>query len=102
VHPNQAIDTIRLALWQNKLSAIIASKEKAIERYRQHFAVYPADRKMKETFRKSLFLVQKTIASYSKTIQQIEGTMMCFSHLAASVEKETRERALNRLHALAK
>ena len=103
VHPNEAVATIRLALWQDKLMAIIASKEKAIERYRQHFAVYPADKKMKETFRKSLFLVQKTISSsYPKTIQQIEETMMWFSHLAGSVEKETRERALNRLHALAK
>ena len=103
VHPNQAIDTISLALWQNKLSAIIASKEKAIERYRQHFAVYPADKKMKETFRKSLFLVQKTISSsYPKTIQQIEETMMCFNHLAATVEKEARNRALERLDALSK
>ena len=103
VHPNQAIDTICLALWQNKLSAIIASKEKAIERYRQHFALYPADKKMKETFRKSLFLVQKTISSsYPKTIQQIEETMMCFNHLAATVEKEVRNRALERLDALSK
>jgi len=102
VRPNEAVATIRLALWQNKLLAIIASKEKAIEKYRQHFAVYPADKKMKETFRKSLFLVQRTVSSYSKTILQIEETMMCFSHLAASVEKDARERALNRLDAPAK
>src|SRR5262245_15613964 len=72
VHSDQTVATIRLALWQNKLLAIIASKEKAIERYRQHFAVYPADMKMKETFRTSLFLVQRTISSYPKTIQHIE------------------------------
>jgi DNA-binding NtrC family response regulator len=102
VHPNQAIATIRLALWHNKLMAIIASKEQAIERYRQHFAVYPADKQMKETFRKSLFLMQKTISSYPKTIQLSEETMLWFNHLAASVENEARERALQRLHARAK
>ena len=102
VHPHQAVAAIRLALWQNKLLAIIASREKAIESYREHFAVYPADKKMKETFRKSLFLVQSTISAYPKTILQIEETMMCFNHLAASVEKDARERALNRLDAPAK
>jgi len=102
VHPNHAVATIRLALWQNRLSAIIASKEKAIERYRQHFAAYPADKKLKETFRKSLFLVQKTISSYPQTIQQIEETLMCFNHLAATVERDARKRALDRLDALSK
>jgi DNA-binding NtrC family response regulator len=100
VRPNHAVATIRLALWQYKLSAIIASKEKAIERYRQHFALYPADKKLKETFRKSLFLVQRTISSFPKTIQQIEETMMCFNHLAATVEKDARKRAFERLDAL--
>jgi DNA-binding response OmpR family regulator len=96
----QATTTIRLALWQNKLMSIIAGKEKATERYRQHFAVYPADKKMKQTFRKSLLLVQRTITSYPKTIQQIEETIMCFNHVAGMVGKEARERALKRLHAL--
>jgi DNA-binding NtrC family response regulator len=102
VHPTPAIATIRLALWHNQLMTIIASKEKAIERYRQHFAVYPADKQMKETLRKSLFLAQRTVSSYPKAIRQIEGSMLCFNHVAATVEKETRERALKRLHALAK
>lgn len=102
VDPPQAIATIRLALWQNTLTAIIACKEKAIERYRQHFAVYPGNKKMKETFRKSLFLMQKTISSYPGTIQLNEEMMLWFNHLAASVEKEARERALQRLHALTK
>jgi DNA-binding NtrC family response regulator len=102
VHPIQAIATIRLALWQNQLMAIIARKEKAIERYRQHFAAYPADKKMKETFRKSLLLVQRTLSSYPKTIQQIEETLMCFNHLAGRVGKEAREQALKRLHPLVK
>jgi len=97
VHPNQTVATLRLALWQDKLWALIGSKEKAIKRYRQHCAVYPADKKMKETFRKSLFFVQRTISSYPKTMQQIEESMMCFSYLAAKVEKEARERALARL-----
>ena len=101
MQPIHAIATIRLALWHNKLTAIIACKEKAIEKYRQHFAAYPADKKMKETFRKSLLLVQRTISSYPKTIQQIEETIMCFNHVAAIVGKDARERALNRLHALA-
>jgi DNA-binding NtrC family response regulator len=100
--PDQAVATIRLALWQNKLLTLIASKEKAVERYHQHCAVYPADKKMKETFRKSLFLVQRTISSYPKTMQQIEESMMCFSYLAGKVEKQVRERALERLDTLSK
>jgi hypothetical protein len=82
--------------------AIISDKEKAIVKYREHFAAYPADKKMKETFRKSLLLVERTISSYSQTIQQIEETIICFNHVAAIVGKEARERALKRLHALAK
>lgn len=95
----QAMNTIREALWQNKLLALIDNEEKALQKYRQHFTVYPGDKKMKKVFRKALLAVQKTITSYEKTIQRIEESRMCFLHLATGIEKKTRERAWNRLDA---
>lgn len=98
----QTMSTIRRALWQHKLLALIAGEEKALEKYRQHFAAYPGDKKTKETFRKALLAVQKTITSYERTIQRIEESRMCFLHLAAGLEKEARERAWKRLDVVSK
>src|SRR5215475_5382020 len=40
----QTINTIRLTLWHNKFKALIASRDKALKRARQHIADYPGNR----------------------------------------------------------
>jgi DNA-binding NtrC family response regulator len=41
----QTVDSIRLALWYNKFKALIASRDKALERYQQYIANYPGNRR---------------------------------------------------------
>jgi CheY-like chemotaxis protein len=42
--PEQTVNTIRLALWHNKLKALTASRDKILERYRLHIDDYPGNR----------------------------------------------------------
>jgi hypothetical protein len=65
----------------------------ALKKYRRHFAAYPGDKKMKETFRKALLALQKTITCYEKTIQRLEESSMCLIHLATCLVREARDRA---------
>jgi DNA-binding NtrC family response regulator len=50
----QTVSTIRLALWHNKLTALIARKEHTLDKYRQHVADYPAEKRMEEAFTRTL------------------------------------------------
>jgi len=97
----QAVGTIRLALWQSKLMSLIARKEETLEKYRQHMTDYPGDRnKMAESFHRALAAFQKTISSIERTMLRMEESMVCFSDFATKVEYYARERALERLTAL--
>src|SRR5215475_3728631 len=51
---DQTVNTVRLALWQNKLMELIARREKTLEQYRRHLDAYPGNRNMYETFLSSL------------------------------------------------
>src|SRR5262245_63826446 len=62
----QTVNTIRRALWQNKLVELIARREKALEQYRRHLDAYPGTRKMYETFLSSL---QRMVSCFDQSIQ---------------------------------
>ena len=99
----QTVLTIRLALWQSNLNGLIASKEKAVERYRRHVADYPnAKEKMQESFVRALAALDKTIYSVERSILRIEESSVCFSDFATKVEFYARKGALERLASLPK
>jgi DNA-binding NtrC family response regulator len=96
----QTVVTIRLALWQSKLMDLIAHKEKTLEKYRQHLAVYPDNRKSDENFNRALLSLEKTVSAFEETIQRVEESIRCFADLAEDVEHQVRTRALERLDRL--
>jgi DNA-binding NtrC family response regulator len=99
LEPQQAVDTIRLALWHHKLKALIASRDKALERYRQHMDNYPGNR-MDDAFRTILTSIELSISAHDRTIELIETSAKCLADLAKSVEERAREQALRRVDTL--
>ena len=94
----QTVRTIRLALWQRKLTELIARKERAVDQYRQHLADYPEDRiKIDASFNKALSVFEKTISSVEQAILRIEESTVCFADFATKIEYQARQRALERL-----
>jgi len=92
----QTVDTIRLALWHNKLQAIIASRDKALEKYRQHIDNYPGKR-TDEAFQTILILIEQTVSAHDWTIGRIETSIKCLANLG---KEQAREQALRRLNTL--
>ena len=92
----QTVSTLLLALWQGKLKTLIASKERTLEKYRDHIAAYPRGNQMDPTFKRTLSAIERSIVTYQQSILRIEG----FADLAAIVEIQARKRALERLNAL--
>ncbi len=100
--PEQAAQTIRLALWQNKLLHLLASKERAWSKFQQHMEAFPHDLRVEMDFRKKLEMFDRTLQTVSTSIRLMlsveeEGS---FFDLAASVERHAKEQALERLFIL--
>src|SRR5262249_4586721 len=74
----QTVSTIRLALWHNKFQVLIASRDKALERYRQHIADYPGNRSG-EAFRVILSSIEESISAHERTIDRIKTSIKCFA-----------------------
>ena len=92
----QTVDTIRLALWHNKLQAIIASRDKALEKYRQRIDNYPGKR-TDEPVQTILILIEQTVSAHDRTIGRIETSIKCLANLG---KEQAREQALRRLNTL--
>ena len=92
----QTGSTILLALWQSKLKTLIATKERTLEKDREHIPAYPRGNQMDPTFKRTLSAIERSIVSYQQCILRIEG----FADLAAIVEIQARKRALERLNAM--
>ncbi|HKC96119.1 MAG TPA: response regulator [Nitrospira sp.] len=97
----QTVSTISLALWHNKLKALIASRDNALERYHQHITKYPGDRSG-EAFRTILASIEESLSAHRRTIDRIETSIKCLVDLAENVEEQARYHALRRLGAFPK
>jgi DNA-binding NtrC family response regulator len=98
----QTVNTIRVALWHNKFKALLAVREQALEKYRQHIADYPDEMKVDQAFQRARSVVQKTVSSVDYSVQLIEESIVCFSDFATRLEYQARKRALGRLNRLRK
>ena len=92
----QTVSTIRLALWHHSFKALIASRDKAQERYRNHIVDYPGNRRGK-AFQTILTSIEQSLSAHERTIHQIETSLKCLADMAKTVEHQARERALKRL-----
>ncbi|MBK9307947.1 MAG: hypothetical protein IPM58_12885 [Nitrospira sp.] len=97
--PHEAVRSVRLALWQNKLLRLLASKERASERFRQHMAAFPHAVKAEEEYRTKLDAYDRTLNALQASLRLLlnEEDEQSLFDTAASVEFFTRQRALARL-----
>ena len=92
----QTVSAVLLALWESKLMTLIACKERAVEKYREHMAAYPSGNQMDATFKRTLSAIHDSIVSYHQTILRTDG----FADLATIVANQARKKALERLDGL--
>ena len=97
----QTVTTILLGLWQSKLRSLIASKERVVERYRQHLASYPGDPvRVGLLFSTTLSAFEKTILAVERSLVLLDESAAGLTECAIQVEHEARTNALVRLDSL--
>jgi DNA-binding NtrC family response regulator len=94
----QAVKTIRRALWHNWLRRLIAQKETATAKYREHMAAYPHDQRIEDAFRRACEFVETSLAIMERSGVWVE-TWNSLSDIATGLETQTRTQALIRLDA---
>ena len=94
------VSMVRFGLWQNQLLAMIASQEKAHDKYRQHLAAYPAHEHKEELFKNNLLIMEKAFESFEETLDQIDETLKFFTCIAHDTEKQAQHRSLEHLRSL--
>lgn len=102
INPQEAAHVVWCALWHNKLLRLLASRERGSARFQQHMASFPQAGKDQEEFASKLAAYEKLLNALNNSIRlllNIENDRQVFD-MAASVERLTRQRALDRLFAL--
>lgn len=100
--PDEATQTIRLALWHNRLLRLLASRERAAVRFHEHMKLFPQAVRMEQEFVSKMATYDRTIRAVSTSMQQLLSTAEEESafDMAALVVHLTKQRALNRLFQL--
>jgi DNA-binding NtrC family response regulator len=93
----QVAHTVKLALWHSELLRLLASKERAVSRFREHIEAFPNDLKGEAEFQAHLAAFERTCRAVSSSIRLLESIDSPLYDLAASVEFMTRKHALDRL-----
>jgi len=102
IDAGEAVKSVRLALWQNRLLKLIASREKALAAFREHIKKFPEDWKGEELFARSLALMERTLTALGTSLQRMEETHDPYLFdIAVSIDLRSRQRALDRLFRLA-
>jgi len=97
--PRQAAQTVKLALWHHGLLRLLASKERAASRFREHMEAFPHDLKAETEFMTKLSIYERTHQALTTSLQlllNIEEESTLFD-MAASVESVARKQVLDRL-----
>ena len=100
IQPPDAVNTVRLAVWQNRLLKLLASKEKAVSLFQQHMDAYP-DQEPQHLFDEALLAVETTLKALDTSMQRIKqpDNDLLFQ-IALAVEEQAKQRALDRLFRL--
>jgi DNA-binding NtrC family response regulator len=96
---DQAVQTVRLALWHHAFLRLLASRERAVTRFQQHMAAFPHAQKAEAEFISKLTAYERTFQALTASMRlllNIEDERSLFD-MAASVESFTRKLALKRL-----
>ena len=97
--PQDAVHTVRLALWQSALLRLVTSKERATVRFREHMEAFPHALKAQEGFESLLGAYERTVQALSTSLNHLLSSEEehSFFDMAGFVESMTRKRALDRL-----
>lgn len=95
----EAAQTVRLALWQRALLKLLASHERASERFREHMEAFPRALKAQEEFATTLAVYERTFRAITSSLRHLltREEEDCLFHIAGVVGHVTRRRALDRL-----
>lgn len=74
IEPDEAVQTVRLALWQNRLLRLLASRERMVSAFEQHMRVFPHDLKGEKLIRTTLSTIDETLAVLHRSNQRLEGS----------------------------
>ncbi|MDK2743467.1 MAG: hypothetical protein NDI90_11170 [Nitrospira sp. BO4] len=91
-----AAHTVRLALWQNKLLKLLASRERRESQFREHIEQFPPDSKAFEEFLYLLDSIHGALNTSSCLLERMEQESSLFD-MASTLERVTKRRALDRL-----
>ncbi len=97
--PDQAAQTVKLALAHNTLRRVRASRDRAAARFREHMTAYPHDLKAEERFLAKLALFERTLQALDSSFRLLLNIDedSCVADMAALVKELTRQQALDRL-----
>ena len=95
----EAVQTVKLALWQNKLLTLLAARDQATAIFRQHMATCPLDWRTGEQFVREREAFERTLQALQSSLRLLLNADddRSLVDIAASVETLTRQRALDRL-----
>ncbi len=100
--PQEATLTVQLALWQSRFLRLLASRERATERFHEHMKLFPGAQVVEAVHRSKMAAYERTLNSLSASVRlllDVEDERSLFD-LAASVTQLTKQRALDRLLAM--
>lgn len=105
IYPTEAVQIVRLALWQSKLLRLLASKDRAVTVFEKHMMAFPTDWKTEEEYYardlKALDDIIKVLQFGMRSCINFEDEQALID-IAASVVQCARHRALDRLLNLCK
>lgn len=97
--PHQAVQTVKLALWHHGLLQLLASRDRAVSRFRQHMAAFPHAVKTEAEFTMKMAAFERTLQAINSSLTHLLNIEeeSSFLDMAASMERLTKKRALERL-----
>ena len=97
--PHQAVQTVKLALWHHGLLRLLASRDRAVSRFRQHMAAFPHAVEAEAEFTMKMAAFERTLQAINSSLTHLLNIEeeSSFLDMAASMERLTKKRALERL-----
>lgn len=104
IHPTEAVQTVRLALWQNRLLRLLISTVRPVVLFQKHMATFPTDWKAEEYYARQMAALDGTIKTLECSIRLLinKEDEQALIDIAASVGQCAKQQALERLLHLCK
>jgi DNA-binding NtrC family response regulator len=98
LHPDQAVATIRLALWYRQILRLLRCNERVVQKCAECLDGHSDEQRMTAGLRSDLDVIQGTLRAIEQTLAVVKKAGL--PEMAARIETQTRAQALARLCAL--